>query len=99
MLTIRGYQKLLQTEFLDRRYHIQQVSEYDRFYDIQILNERGNSSLIGLRRESFKDYKGSPIYDILLNGKDIKVSVTADYISDKDNMVTQLEGILRDYPF
>ena len=99
MLTIRGYQKLLQTEFLGSRYHIQQVSEYDGFYDIQIINERGNSSLIGLRRESFKDYKGSPIYDILLNGKDIKVSVTADYISDKDNMVFQLESILRDYPF
>jgi len=99
MLTIRGYQKLLQTEFLDRRYHIQQVSEYDGFYDIQIINERGNSSLIGLRRESIRDYKGDAIYDILLNGRDIKVSVTADYISDKDNMVTQLEGILRDYPF
>lgn len=99
MLTIRGYQKLLQTEFLGSRYHIQQVSEYDRFYDIQIINERGNTSLIGLRRESIRDYEGSPIYDILLNGKDIKVSVTANYISDKDNMVTQLEGILRDYPF
>ncbi len=99
MLTIRGYQKLLQTEFLGSRYHIQQVSEYDAFYDIQIINERGNTSLFGLRRESFKDYKGNAIYDILLNGKDIKVSVTADYISDKDNMVFQLESILRDYPF
>jgi hypothetical protein len=99
MLRIKGYQKLLQTEFLGGRYHIQQVSEYDRFYDIQIINERGNTSLFGLRRESFKDYEGSPIYDILLNGKDIKVSVTANWISDKDNMVTQLEGILRDYPF
>jgi hypothetical protein len=99
MLRIKGYQKLLQTEFLGGRYHIQQVSEYDRFYDIQIINERGNTSLFGLRRESFKDYEGSPIYDILLNGRDIKVSVTANWISDKDNMVTQLEGILRDYPF
>jgi len=99
MLTIRGYQKLLQTEFLDRRYHIQQVSEYDGFYDIQIINERGNSCLIGLRRKSFKDYKGNAIYDILLNGKDIKISVTANWISDKGNMVTQLECILRDYPF
>lgn len=99
MLTIKGYQKLLQTEFLDRRYHIQQVSEYDGFYDIQIINERGNTSLIGLRRESIRDWNGIPIYDVLLNGKDIKVSVSADYISDKDNMVLQIEGILNDYPF
>jgi hypothetical protein len=99
MLTIRGYQKLLQTEFLGSRYHIQQVSEYDRFYDIQIVNEGGFTCLIGLRRESFKDFEGSPIYDILLNGRDIKVSITADYIADKDNMVLQIEGILKDYPF
>jgi hypothetical protein len=99
MLTIKGYQKLLQTEFLGSRYHIQQVSEHDGFYDIQIVNERGNTSLFGLRRESFKDYKGAAIYDILLNGRDIKVSVTANWISDKDNMVGQLEGVLRDNPF
>jgi len=99
MLTIRGYQKLLQTEFLDRRYHIQQVSEYDGFYDIQIINQRGNTCLIGVRRESIRDWNGIPIYDVLLNGKDIKVSVSADYISDKDNMVRQIEGILNDYPF
>lgn len=99
MLTIKGYQKLLQTEFLGGRYHIQQVSEYDRFYDIQIINEGGFTCLIGLRRESFKDYEGSPIYDILLNGRDIKVSVTANWIADKDNMVGQLEGVLRDNPF
>jgi hypothetical protein len=99
MLTIKGYQKLLQTEFLGGRYHIQQVSEHDGFYDIQIVNGKGNTSLIGLRRESFKDYEGNAIYDILLNGKDIKISVTADWISDKDNMVLQLERILRDYPF
>ncbi len=99
MLTIRGYQKLLQTEFLGSRYHIQQVSEYDGFYDIQIINQRGNTCLIGLRRESIRDWNGIPIYDVLLNGKDIKVSVSADYISDKDNMVLQIEGILNDYPF
>ena len=99
MLTIRGYQKLLQTEFLGSRYHIQQVSEYDGFYDIQIINQRGNTCLIGLRRESIRDWNGIPIYDVLLNGKDIKISVTADWISDKDNMVLQLERILRDYPF
>jgi hypothetical protein len=99
MLTIRGYQKLLQTEFLGGRYHIQQVTEYDRFYDIQIVNGKGNTSLIGLRRESFKDYEGNAIYDILLNGRDIKVSVTANWIADKDNMVGQLEGVLRDNPF
>ncbi len=99
MLTIKGYQKLLQTEFLDSRYHIQQVSEYDKFYDIQIVNEGGFSCLIGVRRESIRDWNGIPVYDVLLNGKDIKVSITAGYISDKDNMVLQIEGILNDYPF
>jgi hypothetical protein len=34
-----------------------------------------------------------------LNGRDIKVSVTANWIADKDNMVGQLEGVLRDNPF
>ena len=99
MLTIKGYGKLLQTEFLGERYHIQQVTEYDRFYDIQIINEGGFTCLIGLRRESFENWNGIPTYELLLNGKDIKVSVSADYISDKDNMVLQIEGILNDYPF
>ena len=99
MLTIKGYGKLLQTEFLGGRYHIQQVTEYDRFYDIQIVSEAGFSCLIGLRRESTRDWNGLPIYDVLLNGKDIKVSVSADYIADKDNMVRQIEGVLNDYPF
>jgi hypothetical protein len=98
MLTIKGYGKLLQTEFLGR-YHIQQVSEYDRFYDIQIVNEGGFSCLIGLRRESIREWNGIPIYDVLLNGKDIKVSISADYIADMDNMVRQIEGVLNDYPF
>ena len=99
MLTIRGYQKLLQTEFLDGRYHIQQVSEYDRFYDIQIVNEEGFTCLIGLRRESLGNWHGIPTYEILVNGKGIGNEITADYISDKDNMVLQIEGILQAYPF
>jgi hypothetical protein len=99
MLTIRGYQKLLQTEFLGGRYHIQQVSEYDSFYDIQIINEGGFTCLIGVRRESFKNWNGIPTYEILVNGKSIGNQITADYISDKGNMVRQIEGILNDYPF
>ena len=99
MLTIRGYQKLLQTEFLGGRYHIQQVSEYDRFYDIQIINEGGFTCLIGVRRESFKNWNGIPTYEILLNGREIGNQITADYISDKDNMIRQIEGILQAYPF
>lgn len=99
MLTIKGYQKLLQTEFLDRRYHIQQVREYPNFYDITICNQKGFTTLIGVRRESLKNWNGIPTYELLLNGKDISVSITADYIADKDNMVLQIEGILKDYPF
>ena len=99
MLTIKGYQKLLQTEFLGGRYHIQQVSEYDRFYDIQIVNEGGFTCLIGLRRESLKNWNGIPTYQILVNGREIGNEITADYISDKDNMIRQIEGILQAYPF
>lgn len=99
MLTIKGYQKLLQTEFIDRRYHIQQVTEYPKFYDIQIINQSGFTALIGLRRESYSNLEGVAVYDILYNGKDIKVSVTADWIADKDNMVVQIESILNDNPF
>ena len=98
MLTIRGYEKLLFTSFLGR-YHIQQVSEHDRFYDIQIVNGRGNTCLIGLRRESLGNWHGIPTYQILVNGKEIGNEVSADYISDKDNMVLQIEGILKAYPF
>ena len=99
MLTIKGYGKLLQTEFLGGRYHIQQVTEYDRFYDIQIINEGGFTCLIGLRRESFKNWNGLPTYQILVNGREIGNEVSADYISDKRNMVRQIEGILQAYPF
>ena len=99
MLTIKGYQKLLQTEFLGGRYHIQQVSEYDRFYDIQIINEGGFTCLIGLRRESLKNWNGIPTYEILVNGGKIGNEITAGYISDKGNMVRQIEGILQSYPF
>jgi hypothetical protein len=99
MLTIKGYQKLLQTEFLDRRYHIQQVSEYDGFYDIQIVNEGGFTCLIGVRRESLGNWHGIPTYEILVNGKSIGNEITAGYISDKGNMVRQIEGILQSYPF
>jgi hypothetical protein len=99
MLTIKGYQKLLQTEFLGGRYHIQQVSEHDSFYDIQIVNGRGNTCLIGLRRESLGNWHGIPTYEILVNGKGIGNEITAGYILDKDNMVLQIEGILQTYPF
>jgi hypothetical protein len=99
MLRIKGYQKLLQTEFLGGRYHIQQVTEYDRFYDIQIINEGGFTCLIGLRRESFKNWNGVPTYQILVNGREIGNEVSVKYISDKGNMVRQIEGILQEYPF
>jgi hypothetical protein len=99
MLTIKGYKKLLQTEFLGGRYHIQQVTEYDRFYDIQIINEGGFTCLIGVRRESLKNWNGIPTYEILVNGREIGNEITADYISDKDNMIRQIEGILQTYPF
>jgi hypothetical protein len=99
MLTIKGYQKLLQTEFLGGRYHIQQVTEYDRFYDIQIVNQKGFTCLIGLRRESLGNWNGVPTYQILVNGREIGNEVSVKYISDKVNMVRQIEGILNDYPF
>ena len=101
MLRIKGYQKLLGEEFVTTKgeYHIQQVTEYDRFYDIQIINERGFTCLIGLRRESLGNRHGIPTYQILVNGREIGNEISADYISDKDNMVRQIEGILQAYPF
>jgi hypothetical protein len=34
-----------------------------------------------------------------VNGREIGNEVSMKYISDKDNMVLQIEGILNDYPF
>jgi hypothetical protein len=99
MLTIKNYRKLLRTDLLNSRYLIKNITEYPTFYDFTISNQTGYTTLIGIRRESLKDWNGIPTYQILLNGRDITCDVSKNYISDKNNMIGQIEAILKTYPF
>jgi hypothetical protein len=99
MLTIKGYQKLV-GKVLHPNYSVLHVSEDDRFYDFIVSNNvTTKTCIIGLRRDSLSSYEGRQTYEILYNGRDISNEVTMDWIADKDNMLIQMEGILRDYPF
>jgi hypothetical protein len=98
MIKIKGYQKLV-GKVLHPNYSVLHVSEDDRFYDFIISNNvTANTCIIGLRRDSLSSYEGKRTYEILYNGRDIRNSVTKDWIVDKDNMLIQMEGILSDYP-
>ena len=100
MLTIKGYNKL-DGRRITITYRIREVKETRNFYDFYVVNElNGFSAVIGLRRTSVRQ---SPInrdvYDFVWNGQNIPNSVTADWISDVDNMVKALKGVTEDKPW
>ena len=98
MITIKGYNKLL-GKVLHPNYSVLHVSEDDRFYDFIISNNvTAKTCIIGLRRDSLSSHNGKQTYEILYNCRDISNEVTMDWITDKDNMLIQMEGILNDYP-
>ena len=99
MLTIKGYNKL------DGRYvtptcRIREVKEAKNFYDFYMVNQQtGFTAVIGLRRTSVDIEDGEYVYDFLWNGQPIPNSVSANWISDLDNMITALKNITEQKPW
>ena len=99
MLTIKGYDKL-DGRRVTYTYRIREVKESKNFYDFYIVNElNGFSAVIGLRRESEDMEDGEYSYDFLWNGQPLPNSVSANWISDTDNMITALKNITKQKPW
>ena len=99
MLTIKGYNKL-DGRLVTHTYRIREVKESKNFYDFYIVNElNGFSAVIGLRRESEDMEDGEYSYDFLWNGQPLPNSVSANWISDTDNMITALKNITEQKPW
>jgi hypothetical protein len=81
-------------------YRIREVKETTNFYDFYIVNEvSGFSAVIGLRRESEDMEDGEYSYDFLWNGQPLPNSVSANWISDTDNMIKALKSITKQKPW
>ena len=101
MLTIKGYNKL-DGRRITITYRIKEVKETRNFYDFYVVNElNGFSAVIGLRRTSRmkSETNNRDSYDFVWNGQYVPNSVTADWISDVDNMVKALKSVTDDKPW
>ncbi len=105
MLKIKGYRKIVGETFsIDKglakgsntlNYVIERVDEYKNFYDFIIMNHKtGYTSVVGLHRNSKTKWGGKDSYDLLWNGIDSRVSVTAEWIEDMEKMVTALRSVV-----
>ena len=99
MLTIKGYDKL-DGRYVTPTYRIREIKESKNFYDFYMVNQQtGFSAVIGLRRTSEDIEDGEYVYDFLWNGQPIPNSVSANWISDTDNMITALKNITEQKPW
>ena len=99
MLTIKGYDKL-DGRYVTPTYRIREIKEAKNFYDFYMVNQQtGFTIVIGLRRTSEDIEDGEYVYDFLRNGQPIPNSVSANWISDTDNMITALKGITIQKPW
>ena len=99
MLTIKGYDKL-DGRYVTPTYRIREIKEAKNFYDFYMVNQQtGFTAVIGLRRTSEDIEDGEYVYDFLRNGQPIPNSVSANWISDTDNMITALKGITIQKPW
>lgn len=100
ILTIKGYKKLNDTD-VNPHYHIREVNEAGSFYDfILVNNETGFTAVIGLHRKGeWQSDMGVWTYGILWNGQDTVVSVTSDWIADRDNMIKALLSVTEEKPW
>ena len=99
MLTIKGYNKL-DGRYVTPTYRIREIKEAKNFYDFYMVNQQtGFTIVIGLRRTSEDIEDGEYVYDFLRNGQPIPNSVSANWISDMDNMITALKNITEQKPW
>jgi len=99
MLTIRGYMKLNDMD-VNHNYHIREVKESNNFYDFYMVNNQtGYTAVIGLNRNMNRVYKGENLYDMIWNGQPTQVSVTSNWIADRDNMIKGLISVIEERPW
>ena len=99
MLTIRGYMKLNDMD-VNHNYHIREVKESNNFYDFYMVNNQtGYTAVIGLNRNMNRIYKGENLYDMIWNGQPTQVSVTSNWIADRDNMIKGLISVIEERPW
>ena len=99
MLKIKGYDKL-DGRYVTPTYRIREIKEAKNFYDFYMVNQQtGFTAVIGLRRTSEDIEDGEYVYDFLWNGRPIPNSVSANWISDMDNMITVLKNITEQKPW
>ena len=99
MLTIKGYDKL-DGRYVTPTYRIREIKEAKNFYDFYMVNQQtGFTAVIGLRRTSEDMEDGEYSYDFLWNGQPIAYSVSANWISNTDNMIAALKSITKQKPW
>jgi hypothetical protein len=99
MLTIKGYDKL-DGRYVTPTYRIREIKEAKNFYDFYMVNQQtGFTAVIGLRRTSEDIEDGEYTYGFLWNGQPLPNSVSANWISDTDNMITALKNITEQKPW
>lgn len=107
MLNIKGFHKIVGESFrIDKGLGkgsptlysiIERIDEHKNFYDFIIRDvETGYTAVVGLHRHSKSEFKGERMYDLLWNGTDSRVSVTAGYISDKNKMIESIKSVIDD---
>ena len=81
-------------------YHIREVKETTNFYDFYMVNNQtGYTAVIGLKRNMNRVYKGENLYDMIWNGQSTQVSVTSNWIADRDNMIKGLISVIEERPW
>ena len=81
-------------------YHIREVKETTNFYDFYMVNNQtGYTAVIGLKRNMNRVYKGENLYDMIWNGQSTQISVTSNWIADRDNMIKGLISVIEERPW
>ena len=99
-LTIENYDRLNWSN-IGNDYYVKDIIESDLFYDFICLNKTtAHSAVIGLWRKGHWDGDMNIwLYSMLWNGVETVVWVSSDWISNKDNMIGALKGVIEEHPF
>lgn len=96
MLTIRNYFKLCGKPIGTDGFTIEYASELDDYYEIKLIHPNRFSVKMRLARniEELCNGDGEAYYFSYPSGTKTHVCVTADYIEDINNMLTELENFI-----
>lgn len=98
MISIKNIDKIIGMDFYsDRNFHyvVDRIEEHQNFYVFIIRNlETALKSIISLNRHSKTEFRGEQTYELLWNGIDSRISVTAAYIEDIKEMIKSIKSVV-----